>query len=89
MQLLNEVVREQNEHQWKSHGARLKLLDSTPLQKPVTINGAQAAFAKVSMQMAEKLPSQQTHRVVNDARALPRSIIGLLFCGDCAFHSMQ
>lgn len=71
---------EQSEQEKKSGSDKLKMVDRIPLQKPAVAESERAATGKGSMQVAEKLKSQQTQCVIYCSRALPRSLIHVLFC---------
>lgn len=85
----SDFVRERTEDEKRSRSSRMRLFARNPLQISVIIDGLQAATARKSMQMATKLPSQQTHRVIHSARVLSCSFFPLLCRQYWTFHPTE
>lgn len=73
----------------KSRSGRLRLSDRMQLQKLVIMEETQAAAAKGSAQMAQRLRGQHTLCVVHGLRALPRRPTYPLFWRHWTFHAIE
>lgn len=87
--LLNDIMRERSARETRSWSGKLKLLDSSSLQKLFTVRDVQAATAEKGMQMAEETQNPERHRLSHGPRVLPGSPIPLSISRHWGLHPMK